>query len=143
MKSRSSLSKSAGKVVVTILSACFIVVLVCTSVTGAGLLLPVFAGAVGLTGTGLIRIVLEGTPPTAGSVILSSPVFSSRSALNTGTLAGTPATPVLNSLTFWGCLENGIYGHSRFCNTEVEDIVGLLEFIIGRFQQPEQLRLRG
>ncbi len=141
MKSCNPWSSSAGKVVVTILSACFIVVPVCTGVTGAGLLLPVFAGAVGPTGTGLIRMVREGTPATAGSVILSSPVFSSRTALNTGTLAGTPATPVLYSLTFWGCLENGIYRHSRFCNTDVEDIVGLLEFIIGRLQQPEQLRL--
>ncbi len=26
-------------------------------------------------------------------------------------------------------LENGIYGHSRFCNIDFEDIIGLLESI--------------
>ncbi|WP_167376328.1 hypothetical protein [Xenorhabdus vietnamensis] len=26
-------------------------------------------------------------------------------------------------------MENGIYGHSRFCNTEIEKYVGLLESI--------------
>ena len=48
---------------------------------------------------GLISIVLAGAPATAGSVILSSPVSSSRTGLNTGTLGDTSPTPVLTKLT--------------------------------------------
>ncbi len=81
------------------LSACLMPVPVCTGDLGPGEPLPVCAGAAGPVGTGLISIVLAGAPATAGSVILSSPVSSSRTGLNTGTLGDTPPTPVLTKLT--------------------------------------------
>ena len=89
----------AGNVVVTMLSACFTSVPVCTGVIGTGASFPVCHVAFGPTGTGFTRMVLAGAPPTAGTVILSRPVALSRTAFSTGTVGEIPPVPVLTRFT--------------------------------------------